>query len=149
MIRPTNVETTATKTPTSMEVRIPQMTRGNWSRPRAEPVRARRTLDDVVEVDLEVAVRRDEAGEDSGAEDDHQAEQPHEREPVAEEAHARVRPLAAHLEVEAGRVGVVDSRHHRARSDVLAFEPLGGREERVVARGQRPLFRLDLSHNGC
>ena len=80
-------------------------------------------------------------GEDAGAEDDHQAEQPDHREPVAEEAHARVRPLAADLELEAGRVGVVDGGHHRARSDVLAFEPLGAREERVVARGQRPLGR--------
>src|SRR6266550_2953844 len=41
---------------------------------RAEVVRVRRALEDVVEVDLGVPVRRDEVGEDPGAEDDHQTE---------------------------------------------------------------------------
>ena len=39
-----------------------------------------------------------------------QAEEPDQREAVTEEAHAPVRPLAAHLEVEACRLGVLDSR---------------------------------------
>src|SRR4029079_11781425 len=69
---------------------------------RTEPVRMRRALEDVREVDLRVRVRRDDAREDPGAEDDHQSEQPGQREAVAEEAHARVRPLAASLELETG-----------------------------------------------
>ena len=40
--------------------------------------------------------------EDPRAEDDDQADQPAHREPVPEEAHARIRPLAPDLELEAG-----------------------------------------------
>ena len=60
MTRPTIVETTATKTPTSIEVRMPQIDAAELvaaERVRAEVVLrdGRRRLEDVVEVDLLVA----------------------------------------------------------------------------------------------
>src|SRR4029077_7572467 len=120
-------------------------------------VRVRRSLEDVEKVDLSVTVRRDEVGEDSGAEDDPQAEHPEQRKAMGEEAHARVRPLAADLEVEprleraldAGTAYRIDrrafdrARDGAVRRDRLAFDRLRRGEELSGVR-----MEPRLSHNG-
>src|SRR5262249_58839340 len=102
--------------------------------------------------ELEERVRRDLAGEDSGAEDDHEADQSGHREAVAEEAHARVRPLAADLELKPGLLRALRALRLENRSDLIPrsalrqnsvpLHHLPGRVEGVVGRPEA------LSHNG-
>ena len=78
----------------------------------------RRPHDDVLEVELVVAVRRDLVREYGDERHEDQDDQARDRQLVAEEADPRVRPLAPRLELEAGLVGELDiARDRSSRRD--------------------------------
>ena len=78
--------------------------------PEQVPTLERRALHDVLEVELVVRVRSDLLREDrdeSGEDQEHEAR---DREPMPEEAHTGVRPLAAGLDLEAALVAELEVR---------------------------------------
>ena len=110
---PRTVAIVATRSATQSEVRKPeddpaQVVAAELVGAEEMPPFGRRGLDDVLEVELVEAVRRDLFRKDRHHRREDQHHQARDRELVTEEADPRVRPLAPRLDLEARLVGELD-----------------------------------------